>query len=82
MTTEQLEKANILLREIKECESNIKIAKYTQSEQTSLRDMDLKIFGVAGSIKIPDNLKSTVGKLVLSEYQQKIMALKKELEDI
>jgi hypothetical protein len=44
--------------------------------------MDLKIFGVAGSIKIPDNLKSTVGKLVLSEYQQKIMALKKELEDI
>ena len=78
MDLEKLNKCNIIAKEIEHCKSNIQKANYTQSENVVLRSTYLKVNGLDESIEVPESLFRIVGKLVLSEYQQKLIELEKE----
>lgn len=79
MNLEQLEKCNKISEEIENCKANIKMANYTQNEGVVIRKTYLKVNGLDESIEIPESLFRIVGKLVLSEHQQKLIELEKEL---
>ena len=79
MTLEQLEKGSSIAQEIEKCKRNIEMANYTQSEKVDARKTHLKVNGLGDTIEIPKSLFRIVGKLILLEYQQKLMDLEKEL---
>ena len=80
MNLEQLEKGNKIVKEIENCKANIKAANYTQSESVVIRKTYLKVNGLEESIEVPESLFRVVGKLILSEYNQKLIELERELE--
>lgn len=80
MNLEQLEKGNRIAKEIENCKANIKGANYTQSESVVIRKTYLSVNGLEESIEVPESLFRVVGKLILSEYNQKLIELKKELK--
>lgn len=82
MNLEQLNKANKIAKEIEVCKDNIKMANFTQSEDVTIRKTYLSVNGLNKNIEIPESLFRIVGKLVLSEYQQKLNELEKELLSI
>lgn len=81
MTHEKLERANLISREIRNIESNIKRAEYTQDESVVTRSTYLNGNGFE-AIEIPASLFRIVGKLIISEYQQTLIELKKEFENL
>lgn len=80
MNLEQLEKGNKIAQEIENCKANIKAANYTQSESVVIRKTYLNVNGLEESIEVPESLFRVVGKLILSEYNQKLIELERELE--
>jgi hypothetical protein len=80
MNLEQLEKGNKIAKEIENCKANIKAANYTQSENVVIRKTYLKVNGLDESIEVPESLFRIVGKLILSEYNQKLIELESELQ--
>lgn len=82
MNLEQLQKANKIAEQIEVCKANIKMANFTQSEDVTIRKTYLSVNGLNNSIEIPKSLFRIVGKLVLSEYQQRLIELEKELKSI
>lgn len=82
MNLEQLEKGNKIAKEIENCKANISKANYTQSESVVIRKTYLKVNGIEGSIEVPASLFRVVGKLILSEYNQKLIELENELQSI
>jgi len=82
MTEEQLEKAKDISWEIRKCNKNIERANYTQSENVTIRETYLKVDGVDTSIDVPASLFRVIGKLILSEHQQKLIELENEFKNI
>ena len=82
MNLEQLEKGNKIATEIENCKANIKAANYTQSESVVIRKTHLKVNGLEDSIEVPESLFRVVGKLILSEYNQKLIELERDLETL
>lgn len=82
MNLEQLEKGNKIAKEIENCKANIKATNYTQSESVVIRKTYLKVNGLEESIEVPESLFRVVGKLILSEYNQKLIELENELRSI
>ena len=82
MTQETLEKANELSQRLKFCRENLDSIKYTQDENISWRECYLKCRGTEGSVEVPNTLIRTIGKLIQSEYLQKISELQKELDEL
>ena len=80
MNLEQLKKGEKIAEEIENCKANIKAANYTQSESVVIRKTYLEVNGLDESIEVPESLFRVVGKLILSEYNQKLIELEKELE--
>lgn len=78
MTLEQLQKGIKIAGEIKECKRYIESARYTQSESVVIRRTYLKVDGLEETIEVPESLFRTVGKLLLSEYNQKLIELESE----
>ena len=82
MNLEQLEKGNKIAKEIEKCKANIKAANYTQSESVVIRKTYLSVNGLEESIEVPESLFRVVGKLILSEYNQKLIELERDLESL
>jgi hypothetical protein len=82
MNLEQLEKGNKIAKEIQNCKANIKAANYTQLENVVIRKTYLKVNGLEESIEVPENLFRIVGKLILSEYNQKLLEFESELKSL
>lgn len=82
MNLEQLEKGNKIAKEIERCKTNIKAANYTQSENVVIRKTYLEVNGLEESIEVPESLFRVVGKLILSEYNQKLIELESELQSL
>jgi hypothetical protein len=82
MTLEQLKRGNEIAREIQTCKNNIRKAQYTQYESVSIRSTKLEVMGLESSIEVPKTLFRTIGKLILSEYQQKLIELEDELKSL
>jgi hypothetical protein len=82
MNLEQLEKGNKIAKKIENCKANIKAVSFTQSESVEARKTYLKINGVEESIEVPEGLFRIVGKLILVEYQQDLIQLEREFQDI
>lgn len=80
MTFEQLEKGKILIKEIGKAKENIKHAEYTQLENVVERESFLRFDGT--EIVVPKSLFKIFGKLVLSEYNQKLIELEKEFNSL
>jgi hypothetical protein len=82
MNLQLLKRINKISEEIENCEANIKRANYTQNEEVVIRETYLKVNGLNESIEVPKSLFRIVGKLILSEYQQKLIELENELMSI
>jgi uncharacterized protein YcgL (UPF0745 family) len=82
MNLEQLEKGNHIAKEIENCKANIKAANYTQYKSTVIRKTYLNVNGLDESIEVPEILFRVIGKLILSEYQQRLIELENELRSI
>lgn len=82
MNLEQLENGNKIVKEIEKCKANIEAANYTQSESVVIRKTYLKVNGIDESIEIPESLFRVVGKLILSEYNQKLIELESEFRSL
>ena len=82
MNLEQLEIGNKIAKEIENCKANIKAANYTQSESVVIRKTYLNVNGLEKSIEVPESLFRIVGKLILSEYNQKLIELENELQSL
>jgi hypothetical protein len=82
MNLEQLAKGNRIAAEIKTCNANIIMASYTQNDAVVIRKTYLKVNGLNEDIVVPESLFRIIGKLVLSEYQQKLIHLENELKDL
>jgi len=82
MTTEQLEQANKISEQIEKCKLNIKSAEYTQHENVAIRQTYLKVNGIDEDIEVPDTLFRVIGKLILCEYEMKLIELNKELSEL
>jgi hypothetical protein len=82
MDLKQLEKGNKLAKEIEKCKANIKAANYTQSESVFIRKAYLKVNGLEEDIEVPESLFRIIGKLILSEYNQKLIELETELQSL
>jgi len=82
MKLEQLEKGNQIYKEIESCKTNIKAANYTQSEGVLIRKTYLNVNGLEESIEVPESLFRVVGKLILSEYNQKLIELESDLASL
>jgi hypothetical protein len=82
MNLERLKKGNAIAEEIKKCRANIKAATYTQAENVLIRKSYLKVYGLEESIEVPESLFRIVGKLVLAEYNLKLIELQNELQSI
>jgi hypothetical protein len=82
MTQEQIETGKSILKKIDFYEREIKKIAYTQSPSVIERDMYLRWNGSESDSVIPESLFRIIGKLVLSEYNQKLIELKKELENL
>lgn len=80
MNLEQLEKGNKIAKEIENCKANINAADYTQSENVVIRKTHLKVNGLEESIEVPESLFRIIGKLILLEYNQKLIELERELD--
>lgn len=80
MTIEQLEKGKLLIKEISKTKENIEHTKYTQLENVVERQSFLRFDGT--EIVVPKSLFKIFGKLVLSEYNQKLIELEKELDSL
>ncbi len=79
---EKIAKINKTIEEIERCNRQIKIAEYTQYEKVVIRESYLTGNGIDEQMIIPETLFRIIGRLVLSEYQQKLNALEKELDKI
>jgi hypothetical protein len=82
MTQEQVQRGKSILNEIDFYEREIKKISYTQHTTVVERSMYLRWNGSESDAIIPAPLFRVVGKLVLSEYNQKLIELKKELENL
>lgn len=82
MNLEQLDKGNKIAKEIEKCKENIEAANYTQHENVAIRKTHLIVHGLDNKTEIPESLFRIIGKLILSEYNQKLIELEKELESI
>lgn len=82
MNLEQLEKGKKIVEEIENCKANIEMANYTQYENVVVRKTYLKVNGLDKSIEVPESLFRIVGKLVLCEYQQKLIWLENEFQSL
>ena len=82
MNLEQLGKGNKISKEIENCKANIKAANYTQSESVLIRKTYLKVNGLEESIEVPESLFRVIGKLILSEYNQKLIELERDLASL
>jgi len=82
MTKEQLEKGNKIAKQIENAKANIEAANYTQFENVVIRNTHLYVNGLDKNIEIPESLFRIVGKLVLSEYRQKLIELEDELRSL
>jgi hypothetical protein len=82
MNLEQLEKGNQIVKEIEKCKANIKASNYTQLEGVVVRKTYLKVNGLDESIEVPENLFRIIGKLIISEYEQKLFKLENELKSL
>ena len=82
MDLEKLEKGNKIAKKIENCKANIKAANYTQAESVVVRKTYLKVNGLEESIEVPESLFRVIGKLILSEYNQKLIELESELQSL
>ena len=82
MTEHKLKKCNELAKQIKEIENNIEISKFTQSENVPQRPMFIEFLGHDQVLKAPDTLFKIIGKLILNEYQQKLIKLETEFNNL
>ncbi len=82
MTIEQLEKGNKIVKEIEVCKRNIKIASYTQVEEVLIRESKLSANGFGEPLLVPESLFRVIGKLVLAEYNQRLIELENELRNL
>ena len=82
MDLEKLEKGNKIAKEIENCKANIKAANYTQLQNIVIRKTYLKVSGLEESIEVPESLFRIVGKLILSEYNQKLLEFESELQSL
>lgn len=80
MEKEQFKKAIEILRQIEEVERQIKLTKYLLSRpiQQTKWSNDFR----DGHVLIPEELHETIGKLVLSEYTNRLQDLNKELKNV
>ena len=82
MNAEQLEKGNHIAEEIKKCKANIEAASYMINENVALRETYLSVHGTNNGIAVPESLFRVMGKLIMSEYNQKLIALEREFESL
>jgi len=80
MNLEQLEKGKKIAEQIEKCKAEIEAAKYTQYENIVIRKTYLKVNGLDDSIEVPESLFRVVGKLILSEWNQKLRELENEFQ--
>lgn len=82
MTNELLAKANDIAAKIEHCQSMIKKANWTQLPDVVIRKSYFSFDGVDGDIVVPESLFKLIGKLVLSEYNQKMIELQNEFDSL
>lgn len=80
MNTEKLTKGNRIADDIESCKTHIERVAYTQVGNVVPRKTYLVIPGNTGEIEIPASLFRVIGKLILSEHQQKLIELEKEFD--
>lgn len=80
MTEEQVNTGKKILEQIEQCRANIVAAHYTQSESVTIRKSYLQFNGIDDGIVVPETLFRVIGKLILSEYQQKLIELENEFK--
>ena len=81
MTTEQLKKANEINFCIEEYEKYLTRAEWMINSNVAERESYLKFIG-QDDVKVPITLFKIIGTLIVSEYNNKITELRKELEAI
>jgi hypothetical protein len=82
MTYEQLEKAKEIASQIEQCKENLKKANFTQYPNVVERRSYFKFYGIDEDIEVPETLFRTIGKLIISEWQQKLSEYEKEFKDL
>jgi hypothetical protein len=82
MNLDQLSKANEIANKIEVCKKNIERANYTQLENVVIRESSLKFNGIDEPIIIPENLFRVIGKLILAEYQTKLIELETKFKTL
>lgn len=82
MNKKQLAKATLIDKKIEKCKNNIQALEYTQLEGVLPRETYLTFNGTVDSIEIPETLFRVIGKIILSEYQVKLIELQKEFDSI
>ena len=82
MNLDQLSKANEIAKQIEDFKKNIERANYTQLENVVIRESSLKFNGIDEPIVIPKSLFRVVGKLILAEYQTKVIELETKFKSL
>ena len=76
----QLERGLEIQEEIEECQKNIRKADYMVSEKIPIRHSYLNFIGIDDSVVVPETLFRIIGKLILSEYNQRLIDLQNEFD--
>jgi hypothetical protein len=78
MTEKKLKRCNELAKEIKLIKIYLETAKHTQSENVVATPMIFDFTGYDKQLLAPESLFRIIGKLILDEYEQKLIELEKE----
>jgi len=82
MKKETLLKGQELLEKIEEAQKNLKSAKYMTYDDINPRCSYLNFLGVNEKIEIPETLWRVLGRMLVSEFNQQIFELQKELDEL
>lgn len=82
MTNKQLREAQKLFYDIERCERQIETLSYYNSKGFAKRESFLKVTGMENDVIVPESLFRIIIQTILSEYNTKLIELKKEFEAI
>jgi len=80
MDVATLVKGKEIQAQITHAKEQIRKAQYTQRTDVVLRESYLHFNGIQDSLEVPSGLFRTIGMLVLSEYQQRLIELNQAFE--
>ena len=82
MTKEKLEIGNRLIKEISICKDQIEWFQYTQHENVIERPIILSHNGTMDNGIIPSHMWQSLGKILLNEWQIKLIELQNQFDEL